>query len=489
MDRDEEGLTRIGGVLGRAAAVVRSLSERSVWGVLLVLCVVSRAAAAIYYIADPDSLRFALSIIDYDLEHLQPHFPGYPIFSLIVKAIYLFNGSFALAFAIVGGMATVLVIAATLAIAGEKPRSPRGITMIALLFFNPMIWIMGERYMPDLLGLACALWAFHMLVTAADDPASRRALAGVVLAGVLAGIRLSYLPLLLLPLLDLLRRRPDRLRLMAAGIGAVALWLVPLLVITGTDVFLHAARAQTSGHFTEFGGTIETEPDLLLRTIRLLKAALPHGLGFFWPERHPATVVPTLGLGAALLHGAMIIRRHAGRREAIALGSVAIYTLWIFLFQNVVHQSRHLLPLIPFLLVAIATGGVAMISRGASTRMIFMAGLLGYALVTAELVDQHRTPTAIAQVTSYLRARAGRQTDIVADSLVAFMLQRQGVAGRYHEAPAARRDSLVEALGGSRDLVIIGDVGSSPLPFRSQSFFHNPYVNPVWPAITLHERE
>ena len=491
MNTDQYGGTRIGGggVLRRVAGMIRSLSEGMVWVILLALCVGSRAAGAIYYLADPDSLRFALSIVDYDLAHLQPHFPGYPIFSLLVKAIYTFNGSFALSFAIVGGIATALVIAATLALLGERPRSARGVTVIALIFFNPMIWIMGERYMPDLLGLASALWAFHLLVAAHDDPGDRRPLAGVALVGLLAGIRLSYLPLLLLPLLDLLRIRKDRLRLVAIGIGAVAIWLVPLLLITGGEAFLHAARAQTAGHFTEFGGTIETEPDLLLRAIRLVKAALGHGLGFYWPDRHPLTIVATAGLGPALLYGGVMIGRRIGRRSRLALASIAIYTLWIFLFQNVVHQTRHLLPVIPFLLIMIATAGTSMLRRSAATGALFLAGLIGYALVTAELVEQHRSPTAIAQVTSYLRVRATGETEIIADSLVAFMLQRQGIVGEYRELPASRRDSLLALPGGSRDRIIIGDAGAHSNGYRSHSFFHNPYVNPVWPAITLHERE
>ena len=36
--------------------------------------------STIYYIEDLDSLRFALSMIDYDVAKLQPHFPAYPVF-------------------------------------------------------------------------------------------------------------------------------------------------------------------------------------------------------------------------------------------------------------------------------------------------------------------------------------------------------------------------------------------------------------------------
>ena len=473
----------------RIQQITASPDERFVWALLALLCVASRAAMAIYYLADPDSLRFALSIVDYDLARLQPHFPGYPIFSFLVKGIDLFAGSFAFSFAVVGAVATVAIIAATLALLGERLQTLRGAIVTGLIFFNPMIWIMGERYMPDLLGLACALWSLHLLLAARNDPDDRRAMAGVLLAGLLAGIRLSYLPLLLLPFLDLLRRREDRLRLIVTGFASVAIWLLPLFLLTGAAPFFAAATAQTTGHFTEFGGTVGTEPDLLLRLTRFLGTLFTHGLGFYWAERHPLTILHTVALGAALIIGVSIHVGKLERRARLVLGSIALYILWIYLFQNVVHQPRHLLPIVAFLLMTIATGGVSMMKRSIPLRALFLAGLAGYSLVTSQLVEQHRAPTAIAQVTTYLRNRSTDRTEIVADPLVALMLQKQGVAGHYHEAESAGRDSVLATIPEASDLIVIGDAGSSDRQFRERHFFHNPYVNPVWPAITLHERE
>ena len=68
--------------------------------IFLICCLFSRVLTTIYYIEDTDSLRFALSINDYDLTKLQPHFPGYPIYCFLAKVLYSFLNSFAVSFSI-----------------------------------------------------------------------------------------------------------------------------------------------------------------------------------------------------------------------------------------------------------------------------------------------------------------------------------------------------------------------------------------------------
>ena len=68
---------------------------------LLLICIFSRALSSIYYIEDIDSLRFALSIKEFDIVKLQPHFPGYPVFCFLVKAIHFIIGNMGISFSIV----------------------------------------------------------------------------------------------------------------------------------------------------------------------------------------------------------------------------------------------------------------------------------------------------------------------------------------------------------------------------------------------------
>ena len=122
--------------------------------VVLFACLVSRIVSTIYYIEDIDSLRFALSLYDYNLSNLQPHFPGYPVFCFFAKIIYLTIPSMGIAFSIIGAISTFVIIYFSLRLGNTEIKSPEGAFMAVIIFFNPMIWLMGNRYMPDLMGLA-----------------------------------------------------------------------------------------------------------------------------------------------------------------------------------------------------------------------------------------------------------------------------------------------------------------------------------------------
>ncbi len=202
------------------------------WGALAVVCIASRLATTITYIEDPDSLRFALSVADeYDIAALQPHFPGYPLFWAAAELFYLPTGSFSTSFALVGGLATLGLVWALLRLWGRPLRSVEGTALAGVVALNPLLWLMGNRYMPDLLGTAWAVATLAMLMRAwnGDGPGRRRAaLVGVLLAGLLAGLRLSYLPLVVIPVLLVLARSARPVRLIAAGGAGVGVWLVPM---------------------------------------------------------------------------------------------------------------------------------------------------------------------------------------------------------------------------------------------------------------------
>ena len=172
--------------------------------IVLFACFISRMASTIYYIEDIDSLRFALSLYDYSLENLQPHFPGYPVFCFFAKILYLIMPSMGISFSIIGAISTFVIIYFSLRLGNTEIKSPEGAFMSIIIFFNPMIWLMGNRYMPDLMGLALvsAILCFFIL------PQSRKGnlFAGFFLTGILLGTRLSYFPLVLIPFLKICKK-------------------------------------------------------------------------------------------------------------------------------------------------------------------------------------------------------------------------------------------------------------------------------------------
>lgn len=462
-----------------SGAPARPWSRARVHLALFALVAASRVASTIHYVEDTDSLRFALSVADYSVAELRPHFPGYPVFSFLAKALTALSGSYAVAFSLIGAAAVFGIVYYLQRILRVDPREPRGVLVAALVFFNPLVWLLSNRYMPDLLGAACALAALHHL-------AEGRRGRGFFLAGVLAGIRLSYLPFVLPAALPALRGGAAR----GIGLGAlgVLLWLVPLVADTGWGELIAAARAQTEGHFADFGGTVYTEPELGERAAGLLEGLLAHGLGAYWPGRHPVTLAVAVGFAAALAAGIRPLREAVSRRMLRVLaGSWTTYLVWIFLYQNVVHKSRHVLPLLPLLLGVAALGMWELLRRGHAGRVLVAVLLVSYSAVTLVLVRQHLRPTAIAQVAAELRAAPAGELHVVSIPLAGFYLSAVGVEARFTPVESAAELARLPRPPGR---VVV--VGTAPPPWSERptsvrTFYHNPYVNRMWPEITVRE--
>ena len=457
------------------------VSERKAWGVLLILCLGSRLLSAVYYIEDLDSLRFALAVVDYDVTRLQPHFPAYPVFCFLAKAIYALTGSYALAFALLGGLSTFGIIRFALAIARIPITTPLGLTAAFLVFFNPLTWLMSNRYMPDAMGVAFVLAVFCL--AARQEP--RQAAWGFFIAGLSLGVRLSYAPLLLAPLLSRLKG----LRLAGACAAGVAVWLIPLIATTGWEELVAAAQTQTRGHFTEFGGTVSTEPGLALRSAALFESIWADGFGLYWEGRHWVTACTAVALLGVLAAGWRGVAPRANRTVLLSAPLIGclIYLGWIFLFQNVVQKSRHVLPLLPFLALVPAFACDRIFREGKRLLLLVpFAFLACYGYATLYLVAQHRNPTAIARIHQHLSARKSEDLRIASVPLIKYFLASQGLRAVYIpiEDPEDLH-ALDETRGGG--LFVIG----SPLPDRepeaARTFYHNPYVNRLWPELTLYE--
>ena len=104
--------------------------------ILFISSVLSRILSSIYYIEDIDSLRFALSLYDYNLLNLQPHFPGYPVFCFFAKIIYLTIPSMGIAFSIIGAISTFVIIYFSLRLGNTEIKSPEGAFMAVIIFLK-----------------------------------------------------------------------------------------------------------------------------------------------------------------------------------------------------------------------------------------------------------------------------------------------------------------------------------------------------------------
>lgn len=489
-------------------------SNLFVWSIVLISCIGARLLSTIYYIEDLDSLRFALSMVDYNVAKLQPHFPAYPVFCCIAKFLYAVTGRYALAFSLIGGLSTFLTIFFTLKIARIRCTTLLGKIAIFVIFMNPLLWLMSNRYMPDAMGVACLLASLYF--TESSRVFRRfpirgfltpleRSFVGFFLAGILIGIRLSYLPLFV-PTLLVRLKHSGQLKCIIAGAIGILVWLIPLLWITGWNTLITAAQTQSHGHFSEFGGTVSTNPELWRRLTKLFESMWADGFGLYWRGRHPITACTTIILSGIIAANWRTLKKWTTEKlpwdNSLFLGPVfigcVVYFAWIFLAQNVIHKGRHVLPLLPFLALGIAFAcsritATSVYSKQRGVRSPFAWGivvifLLCYSYVTLHTVVQHTKPTAIAQVHEYLRDKQNKQDDklhIVSVPLIKYYLASQAIEAIYisikSEAALAQLDKLEPGF------VVIG----SPLPNRvpkvEKTFYHNPYVNRMWSELPLFE--
>ena len=361
--------------------------------------------------------------------------------------------------------------------------------------------------MPDMMGVACMMSCFYYLQPN-NIKTNYNGLIGFFLTGILLGVRLSYTPFLF-PLLvtNLFLTKGNRLKwyqLAISGVAGICTWLSPLILITGWSELIDSARIQSQGHFTDFGGTITTESNYARRTERLIEGVWADGLGFYWLGRHLTTVIPTVCL--SLLFCVSFIKskpripiKISNFAQTTILSCLA-YLIWIFCFQNIIHKSRHVLPILPFAALFVAiflTRVIENTSRIWSNflfKKILILGLASYTLVSFHLVIQHKKPTAIAQIHEHLKQVKNdyqKPIQIISVPLIKYYLSAQGFNTKYLVVKQEEEFNLKKQLDQNADWIAIG----SALPPEvigdrkalAKIFYHNPYVNRMWSSLTVYQ--
>tara|TARA_Y100001936_G_scaffold216345_1_gene227482 strand:- start:93 stop:593 length:501 start_codon:yes stop_codon:yes gene_type:complete len=158
------------------------------------------------------------------------------------------------------------------------------------------------------------------------------------------------------------------------------------------------------------------------------------------------------------------------------------------LYQNVLYKSRHVLPLLTVALLVLSIGAVEVLRKRIG-RGIVASGSLAYALVAVVLAAQHKEPTAIAQVVEQVRVISETEPDlrVVAVPLVTFMLEVQGVDATFVEADDREAMALLNSdREAGSSIVSIGMRLENEVPETKSTFYHNPFVNRMWPEIPVY---
>tara|TARA_Y100001970_G_C14234915_1_gene861211 strand:+ start:1295 stop:2653 length:1359 start_codon:yes stop_codon:yes gene_type:complete len=442
--------------------------------------------SSIYYIEDIDSLRFALSIFDeFNLKNLQPHFPGYPVFCFLGSIIYMLTGSLASTFSIIGSIATFIIIYFSVLLTGFKEYSWQFYILILLLLINPMLWLMSNRYMPDLLGLSIAIASFYMLTSKKSENINM----GSFLFGILLGTRLSYFPLLIIPYFRLFMKGSiNNFLLVSSMLAGCLIWLVPMIWITGIESLVNIAQNQTVGHFSDFGGTIVTENSWQNRIKFFVHTIWSDGLGGYWLGRSASTLWLSLFMIPMIILACQWISKDMSnnKRIKILFLSIVIYSLWALYFQNIIYKSRHIMPIVYFIIILISLGQIYISNNKKYLKVFTMIFLLLLSIVSSNLIIQHKNPTAIAKIRDELNS-IKQPVTILSNPLINYYLESTGFDGEFISIESKNIIQKINQSINSKKVLMIGDyhhiLNNHFIINTNTTYYHNPYVNRMWSTI------
>jgi hypothetical protein len=358
---------------------------------------------------DIDSINFALGVADFDVARHQPHPPGYPVFIALGKVS---TGLLRAAtvpspepqglavWSVLSGAVLIYFLFSLFRALGEARPVPAAsarlddvwraawATVIAAL--SPLFWFTALRPLSDMTGLAAAVGAQALIVSAVVGRGGPRELMlGALVAGLAIGVR-SQTALLTLPLLALalvlprpgLRLR-DRLVPLGAATAGVLVWAIPLIVASGGLASYAAALGRQAGE--DFSGVV------MLWRVRTARVALDTALNsFLWPWGY-------LGAGGAVVAMACAGCVRVAWQMPRTLGLLAVafvpYAVFHLLFQETA-TVRYALPLvipIAYLVAcALELGGRTTLAVGATA---LAASSLFLALPASAAYGREGSPT------------------------------------------------------------------------------------------------
>ncbi|HEX4462962.1 MAG TPA: hypothetical protein VIA18_33545, partial [Polyangia bacterium] len=253
---------------------------------------------------DYDSVGFVRAVGHFDLAQFQPHFPGYPVYVALTRVAHACGLGALTATTTISALASAATALALWRIARTLVDARAGVVAFALWAVALGPSLTGGAALSDATATALAAWCFAALTWP-----SRRAtfVAGVLLALTL-GARASYWPLALSFAFVVRHARRPSVAALAGAVAGTLAWAVPFVLVVGASALWQLGRVHVTGHFTVWGGSIVTRPDLLARGLAWTRDLVYDGI---WP--HP------LALVVALVALVMVARRPSRASIVFAL--------------------------------------------------------------------------------------------------------------------------------------------------------------------------
>lgn len=434
---------------------------------------------------DHDAVNFALGLEHFDLAAHRPHFPGYPVFLALAWPLRALGLGPATALAL---PAMLLSAATTVAVGAALLRFGRSAALLgaALMATLPGLAIADATPLSDGLGAQLVAMGAAALLTSTRPPRSAGAppsamwgRLAVVAFALLPGVRASSVVVAAVGLLVALVTADRRERLVRLGLGVavVAVWLVPLVALAGgPGALLDVGQRFTRGHFETWGGTaMSANAPGAVERLGLLGRNL---------------LLVALGPAAAVALAIALAASRPGRRWWSVLLALGLpYAVWVVFAQNP-DKPRHLLPLLPLIVLAAAPAAARVTERLRPALTLVPLAVLA---VTAPRLVEAARPSPAAQAATWLaRSTAPEQLQVYAGEETA-VLRTYAPTHRtvmVHDAADVLRDRR-ERGNSPRTMLVTSTVPAvGTLPGRlveRARFDRSPLVDPHAPSLVVWE--
>ncbi len=335
---------------------VHSLRSRlDPWGlaaILFVVGIVSRIPFRSRILHHWDSVNFALALEHFDVRLHQPHPPGtFVIYLWAAKCINWClpdpNASLVWLSVLSSGLAAALIFLLGRHWFGKRT----GLNAALLLLSSPLIWFHGEvalSYMPE----ACLVAALVFLCFRQQAGNEKVLFASALLLGLAGGVRPNT-PVFLFPLWAISARRfPGRKIALALAVmaGGVALWAIPMIVLSGGPVaYWEVMGWWRSSHLEESSRLTSVAVNtarLGVFTVFCVGAGFVPGLYALYRHRHDLERLPRI-----------LLTDRRAQTLALWIAPAAVYFVFIHL-----RQPGHTFTIMPAFVI-IAGLAIAMVTR------------------------------------------------------------------------------------------------------------------------------
>jgi len=462
----------------------------------MIICIVSRIVTSIFYIEDIDSLRFFLSAIDFNILEGRPHFPGYPVYCFILNVISFITGSISISFSLIGAFSIFSIIYFSNKIWHLKFKK-KSYFLIFLIIFNPFLWIMSNRYMPDILGLSLLTISTYYFLVFRKYKLKKSYLILAVTIGFLAGVRISYLPFVIPFIYYFIKQKEIKFFLYLSL--SILIWLFPLILLFDfTDLWQIFIR-DLNGHFFNWGGTIySNEISIAKRLYKMFEFLLVDGIGFWKNDRTIFTLINSIILLIMFIYffTKKIQFKKINFKPSIIKISICsiIYILWVLFFQNIYYKPRHIIPIILVLIFIISYIFERCNNKNNLLHLILtICFVISYLFVSIKLNIDHTQPSAISQIKSHFKKESSKNKLVIfTEPLMKLYFSKQLEQKNIKIYPYEKLNpdiikyyhNLNYTIYSTKQLYLNKDNLTDTVVF-----YHNPYVNRLWSTLKIYKYE